>query len=344
MTDQIVAVDAYGGDKAPGEIVLGAVAAAQRGAHILLVGKERELTSLLTQRPSTLEVVDAPDVIGMEEHPVTAVRSHPLSSLVVAAHQVENGKAQSLVSAGNSGAVLAAALFVIGRVAGVDRPAIGASIPTASGRTLLIDAGANTDCKPEWLTQFALMGAIVSKELLGVATPKVALLSNGEEEGKGNRAVVAAFEHMASVVEPRGARFVGNMEGRDIFSGRCDVLVADGFVGNVLLKAAEGTGEFLLSTLKSELGRSWRGMAGGLLIRSRVSAIRAKVDYRSEGGALLVGVKGEVVIAHGRSDAIAICNAIGLAQRAMDAGISERLGRALADPPAAAKQPKEASL
>jgi glycerol-3-phosphate acyltransferase PlsX len=268
----------------------------------------------------------------MDEHPAQAVRAKRDSSIVRACELVAQGVARAVVSAGNSGAVLAAALFAIRRIPGVARPAIGALLPGLERRTFLLDVGANTDCRAEWLAQFGVMGSVYARSLMGVAEPRVALLSNGEEPGKGSSLVQAAHPLLAAAP----IRFTGNVEGRDLMSGACDVAVTDGFTGNVALKAAEGVGEYLFAVLRREARASRRAMLGGLLLRPRLRAIRDRVDYRATGGALLLGVAGEVVIAHGRSDATAIANAIRVAERAVEKDVSGTIAAALPRQAAAA--------
>jgi glycerol-3-phosphate acyltransferase PlsX len=245
--------------------------------------------------------------------------------VVRACELVAAGRAGAVVSAGNSGAVLAAALFTLKRIPGVARPAIGALLPGLDTRTFLLDVGANADVRPEWLAQFAVMGNIYARTMMGVAEPRVALLSNGEEPGKGSALVQQAHPLLSAAP----VRFTGNVEGRDLFSGVCDVAVSDGFTGNIALKTAEGVGEYLFTVLRREARASRRAMLGGLLLKPRLRAIRDGVDYRQTGGALLLGVAGEVVIAHGRSDATAIVNAVRVAHDAAAREVSGTIARAM---------------
>jgi len=319
-----IAVDAMGGDHAPVEIVRGAMRAAnEHGIAVTLVGRREVVEAELRNAGSTgdggsISVVDAREVIEMGEHPANAVRSKRDSSLVRGCALVAEGAARAVVSAGNSGAMLAAALFTIKRIPGISRPAIGASFPSETGRTFILDVGANTDCKPEWLAQFAVMGDVYARTMLGVERPRVALLSNGEESEKGSELVQAAHPLLAALP----LHFVGNVEGKDIFRGGCDVVVTDGFTGNVALKVAEGVGEFLFASISREARKSTGGKLGGALLKPRLRPLRDQIDYRKTGGALLLGVAGEVVIAHGRSDAEATMNAIRVAARAADQGVS----------------------
>ncbi|MBV8301420.1 MAG: phosphate acyltransferase PlsX [Candidatus Dormibacteraeota bacterium] len=325
-----IALDVLGGDQAPDAIVRGAVrAVAELDVDVLLVGPrevvERSLRTTGGEETSRLQIVDAPDVIAMDEHPAAAVRAKPQSSIVRSCALVAEGRAAAGVSAGNSGAMLAAALFTIKRIRGVARPAIGASFPTAGGSTFILDVGANTDCKAEWMAQFAVMGDVYARTMLGVERPRVALLSNGEEAEKGSELVQAAHPLMQALP----LHFVGNVEGKDMFKGLCDVVVTDGFTGNVVLKTAEGIGEFLFATIATEARKSVTGTIGGALLRPKLRPLRDKVDYRKTGGALLLGVAGEVVIAHGRSDAEAIVNAIRVARDAASRDVSGTIATAM---------------
>jgi glycerol-3-phosphate acyltransferase PlsX len=328
-----IAVDAMGGDHAPAEIVRGALrAVAEHGIAVTLVGRrevvEQELRAAGTATPDGINIVDAREVIEMNEHPANAVRGKRDSSLVMSCALVADGRARAVVSAGNSGAMLAAALFTIKRTPGIARPAIGASFPSEAGQTFILDVGANTDCKPEWLAQFALMGDVYARTMLGIPRPRVALLSNGEEAEKGSELVQAARPLIATLP----IQFVGNVEGKDIFRGGCDVVVTDGFTGNVVLKVAEGIGEFLFASIAREARKSVGGKVGGALLKPRLRPLRDRIDYRKTGGALLLGVSGEVVIAHGRSDAEATMNAIRVAARAADQGVSKVIAAAMASP------------
>ncbi|MBJ7609430.1 MAG: phosphate acyltransferase PlsX [Candidatus Dormibacteraeota bacterium] len=328
-----VAVDAMGGDNAPAAVVRGALrAATELRIPVLLVGRrellETELASI--EGPETvararLEIVDAREVVEMDEHPANAVRAKRDSSVVRSCALVAEGRAGAAVSAGNSGAVLAAALFTIKRIPGVARPAIGALLPSLAAQTFLLDVGANTDCKPEWLVQFAVMGSVYARTMLSVPSPRVGLLSNGEEPGKGSQLVQEAHPQLAA----SALHFVGNAEAKELFNGSFDVVVCDGFAGNIALKAAEGVGEYLFATLRKEAMGSISAKAGGFLLKPRLRAVRDRVDYRHTGGALLLGVAGEVVIAHGRSDALAIMNAIRVAAEASDRHVSGTIAREL---------------
>ena len=301
-----IAVDAMGGDRAPGEVVRGATLAAEEyGLDISLVGIPSIVQPLLDGRPR-LQLVPCTQSIAMDEHPAQAVRNKPDSSMAVCARMVKEGRADGWMSAGNSGAVMAAALLIQGRIKGVERPALGSIVPTQDGFAYFVDVGANVDSKPEYMVQFAVMGGVYAREMMGRPQPRVALLSNGEEEGKGDERVRETTRRLKGSLPG----FIGNVEPKDIYSSRADVVVADGFVGNVAIKMAEATAEFLFRSLRDEIPRTLQGKIGGLLIRPGVRQIRARIDWREFGGAPLLGIDGVAVVAHGRSDARAVKNAI----------------------------------
>jgi glycerol-3-phosphate acyltransferase PlsX len=302
-----IAVDAMGGDRGPAEIVAGALEAASDTIVPVLFGAPGLDTH-------GLELREAPDVIGMDEKPSEAVRAKPQSSLVAAVRAVAAGTADAVVSAGNTGAMLAAGLIELRRIPGVMRPAIGVPIPSKRGPSVLIDAGANADARPEHLLQFATMGAVFAEEILGIANPEVRLLSIGEEREKGNQLTLEAHELLAA----SDLNFAGNAEGRDILSGAADVLVTDGFTGNVALKTVEGTILTLLEALREEITATRTGKLGGLLIRPAARRLRRKLDPDAHGGAYLLGLRGLAVIAHGNSSRVAIANAIRLAARGVE--------------------------
>ncbi|TME47311.1 MAG: phosphate acyltransferase PlsX [Chloroflexi bacterium] len=314
-----IALDAMGGDFAPEQIVAGGVQAHRElGVDVIFVGVKDRVDAALAASGAGkwAQIEEAPEVIAMDEHPAQAVRSKKASSIVRGIQMVEDGRANGFVSAGNSGAVMAAALFGLHRIAGIDRPAIGSIIPAAGGKNcFLLDVGANTDAKPEHLLQYAVMGGIYAEKLMGVASPRVAQLSNGEEAGKGNQLVQAAERLLR--VQP-GINFIGNVEGKDIFRGKADVVVTDGFSGNVLIKTAEGAAEFVFQSVRDAVQGDPLASLGGLLIRPKLRAVRRRADWREFGGALLLGVNGVAVIAHGRSDARAIYNAVRVARDAVD--------------------------
>ena len=309
-----IAVDAMGGDHAPAEIVKGAAQAADEyGLDVSLVGIPAAVQPLLDSHPR-VHLVPCTQVIEMDEHPEQAVRNKPDSSIAVCARICRAGRAEGWTSAGNSGAGMAAALFIQGRIQGIERPALGSIVPTQDGFAYFLDVGANVDTKPEYMAQFAAMGAVYAREMLGRAQPRVALLSNGEEEGKGDERVRETARRLKGSLPG----FVGNIEPKDIYAARADVVVADGFVGNVAIKMAEATAEFLFRNLRDEIPRTLTGKVGGMLIRPRVREIRNRVDWREFGGAPLLGIDGVAVIAHGRSDARAMKNAIRVTRDAVE--------------------------
>jgi phosphate acyltransferase len=295
-----------GGDFAPAQVVLGAArAATEYEIDISLVGLPSSVQPLLDSHPR-LQLVPCTQVIAMDEHPAQAVRSKPDASMSVCARMCKEGRADGWISAGNSGAIMAAALLIQGRIRGVERPALGSIVPTSNGFAYFIDVGANVDSKPEYMVQYAMMGAVYAREMLGRPDPRVGLLSNGEEEGKGDERVKETTKRLKGSL--RG--FIGNVEPKDIYAARADVIVADGFVGNIAIKMAEATADFLFRNLRDEIPKTMRGKLGGMLIRPGVRQLRARIDWREFGGAPLLGIDGVAVVAHGRSDARAIKNAI----------------------------------
>jgi len=303
-----------GGDFAPAQVVQGAAQAAlEYGIDISLVGLPSSVQPLLDSHPR-LHLVPCTQVIAMDEHPAQAVRTKLDSSMSVCARMCKEGRADGWISAGNSGAIMAAALFIQGRIKGVERPALGSIVPTRDGFAYFLDVGANVDSKPEYMVQFAAMGAVYAREMLGRADPRVGLLSNGEEEGKGDELVKETGRRLKASLKG----FIGNVEPKDIYGAKADVIVADGFVGNVAIKMAEATAEFLFRNLRDEIPKTTRGKLGGMLIRSDVRRLRARVDWREFGGAPLLGIDGVAVVAHGRSDARAIKNAIRVTRDAVE--------------------------
>ena len=309
-----VAVDAMGGDRAPEEIVAGALEARADGIQPILFGPRGLDTG-------GLELVEAPDTIGMDEKPADAVRSKPDSSLVAANRAVGRGEAEAVVSAGNTGAMLAAGLLEIRRLKGVMRPAIAAVIPARYGATVLIDAGANADARPEHLLQFGHMGSVFAEEVLERANAEVRLLSIGEEDEKGNQLTLEAHE----LLRGSSLNFRGNTEARELLRFAADVVVTDGFTGNVALKLLEGTIKELLDALREEVSATARGKVGGLLIRPAARGLRNRLDPDTYGGAYLLGLRGLSVIAHGNSSRTAIANAIRLAARGVEHRVVDRL-------------------
>jgi phosphate acyltransferase len=318
-----VAVDAMGGDRAPEEIVAGALVAAGADVVPVLFGPEPVLEPLA----GGLEIVNAEQVVAMDEKPADAVREKRESSLFLACRAVHEGTADVVVSAGNTGAALGAGLVELRRLPDVHRPGIAVPIPAIGGPSVLIDAGANADARPEHLVQFAHMGTAFVEEILGHRRPSVGLLSIGEEPEKGNRLVREAHAELAAAA---GLRFVGNVEGRDLLRKAADVVVCDGFTGNMALKLLEGTIRTTLEIFREEARASARGKVGGLLVRPAARALRERLDPDTYGGAYLLGLRGLVVIAHGNSSRAAIANAIRYAALGVSGGVVERVAGRLA--------------
>lgn len=324
-----IALDAMGGDFAPRELVRGAWEAYQETAQkIILVGNQDILAQELNLLPACagLEIYHAPEMIAMKEAPAAAVRGKRNASVVVAADLVRAGEAAAMVSAGNTGATMAAALLRWGRIPGIVRPAIAGVLPTARGATILLDVGANVDCKPRNLLQFAIMGSLYAQKVLGMGDPKVGLLNVGEESTKGNELTQATFPLLSGAV---GLNFYGNVEGRDIFQGTVDVVVCDGFVGNVVLKTSEGLAMVLLGMIKDEMQQSMLAKAGALLALPAIKNMKKKVDYTEYGGYPLLGVNGVAIVCHGRSNSLAVKNAINRARESVATGLIGSIGASL---------------
>lgn len=322
-----IAIDAMGGDYAPQEIVAGAIRAqAELDVDVLLVGDPQAIESSLKQHTNSshMEIVPAEDVVAMHEEPLVSLKRKPKASINVAMDLVKQKRADAVVSAGHSGAAMAAALLRLGRLKGIDRPAIGAVFPTmvAGKPVIVLDVGANVDCRPKYLEQFAVMGSIYSQYVLGIDEPKIGLLNIGEESTKGND--LALRTHQLLQDNPR-ISFIGNAEGRDVLSGRFDVIVCDGFVGNVLLKFAEAVGEIMLQILREELPQGLTGQLGTALLKPNLKRIKQRVDHAEHGGGLLLGVAGVCIISHGSSQAPSIFNAVRLAKEAIDNQVLDRI-------------------
>jgi glycerol-3-phosphate acyltransferase PlsX len=317
-----------GGDLAPEQVVLGAAQAVRDfpDIEVTVVGQPDKVKPLLSAHPK-LRFAPASQVVEMDEHPARAVRAKQDSSLSVCARMCKAGEADGWASAGNSGGILAAALFIQGRVRGVERPALGSIVPTAGAPTYFLDVGANVDCRPEYLVQFAEMGNVYARTLLGRDRPRIGLLANGEEESKGDE-LTQAVHGLLRVHE--GLEFVGNVEPKDLLAGKADVVVADGFVGNIAIKSLEATADFLFRQLRTEIPSTLLGKLGGLLIRGNVQKIRDRIDWREFGGAPLLGIDGVAVVAHGRSDARAIRNAIRVVREAVSGRLVDRIREAVA--------------
>jgi glycerol-3-phosphate acyltransferase PlsX len=318
-----VAVDAMGGDGAPEEIVAGALEAASDEVEPVLYGRRDTLKPLA----QGLEIVHAEDVVAMDEKPADAARDKRNSSMFAACRAVGEGTAGAVVSAGNTGAMLAAGLLEIRRLPDVHRPGIAVPLPAIGGTSVLIDAGANADARPEHLVQFGHMGAVFAEDILEIREPSVALLSIGEEPDKGNRLSREVYPLLAE----SGLRFIGNLESRDLLSHGADVVVCDGFTGNMALKLMEGTIKTLLDALRAEIALTPRGKLGGLLIRPAARRLRHRLDPETYGGAYLLGLRGLAVIAHGNSSRTAIANAIRLGARGAAGQVVERLSERLAE-------------
>jgi glycerol-3-phosphate acyltransferase PlsX len=318
-----IALDAMGGDNAPSETVAGAVDAVGRGVDVVLVGRPEVLEAELAKHETRLPIVDAPEVIGMGDDPARALREKPGASVSVAAKLVEEGNAEGMVSAGSTGAAMAAAAVHIGRIRGV-RPSIASIFPTPGSPTIVLDSGANPDVTPEQLVQFAIMGSVAAEILLGAEDPRVGLLNIGEEKGKGRDLEKAAYD----LLERAPVRFVGNLEGRDVAADKSDVIVTDGFTGNIFLKTMEGAAQVMaryameaMSGLDSDVQKAALPALG---------EVKSRLDYETYGGAQLLGVKGVVVIAHGTSSRVAISNALVMAAEGAKHDLPGLLARRLA--------------
>ncbi len=330
-SETTIALDGMGGDNAPAVAVDGAILAARElGIRILLVGPEAQLSAMVAAKGGTaglpIEVVHATQVIGMDEHPANAVRQKPDSSMVVGAKLVREGRAQAFVSAGNTGALMTAGLFELRRIKGVSRPALTAVFPTSKGGTLVIDVGANADSKPEYLAQFGLMGSIYMERVFSVQRPRVGLLSNGSEETKGSTLVQQAFPMLKALP----INFVGNIEGNQIPSGDLDVVVCDGFTGNVVLKLSEGLAGTINGLIRQEINASIISKLFAVGVLPAFRRVRKRLDYAEYGGAPLLGLNGICIKAHGKSSALAIKNAMRVAAQAVEHDVVGHISRGLA--------------
>lgn len=310
-----IALDAMGGDHAPDEIIKGALlAAAEYPVDILLVGRQEVLAEKLKQfgdgRATRIEIVDAREVVEMDDAALAPIRKKRNSSIRVCANLVKEGRAQAMVSAGHTGAAMTSAYMVLGTIEGVSRPALAAVLPNANAYTVLLDVGANVDSKATYLREFAVMGHFYAQMVFGIEAPRVGLLSIGEEEGKGNELTKETFR----VLKETGLNFIGNAEGRDVFNGNCDVVVCDGFIGNVVLKAGEALGEMVGRKLREQVTRSPIRKIGAVILRKAFDDLKKSMDYSEYGGAPLLGVNGGCIVCHGRSNAKAIKNAIRVAR------------------------------
>lgn len=328
-----------GGDFGPAPNVEAAIAAAKEfGWEIAMVGRQELLRPLLVQHNTAglhLPIVHAPEVIEMHEHPAQAVKAKKNSSMVVGIQMVKNGDADAFVTMGNTGGALAASLLYLGRIRGIHRPCLSTGYPTAQGFKLLCDLGANTDCKPEWLAQFGLMGSIYAEKVMNIRNPRVVLISNGEEETKGSQLVQDAHQMLKRLP----INFIGNAEGRDLPAGNADVFVTDGFTGNVIVKLSEGMKSMVETMLKEAFMSSTTGKIAGALARDTIkSTMRKKLDYEEIGGAPLLGVDGVVIIGHGRSNARAIKSALMRAAETVERGVVDAIEKGLEALPKAEMQ------
>lgn len=318
-----ILVDAMGGDKAPEEIVKGAVEASKAlNADIILIGNENKIKPYLQAADSSLEVVNAEEVITYDEQPVAAIRKKKESSIVKGLKLLKEDKAQAMVSAGSTGALMAGGLFILGRLEGIDRPAIATLFPTAKNPVLLLDIGANSEVKSKNLVQFAMMGSIYANEILNIKTPRVGLMNIGIEEEKGNSTIKAAYSDLKQI---EGINFFGNVEARNIFDGNVDVVVCDGFTGNIFLKTVEGFGMYIFNRLKKEIKSNAAYSMGAMMMKPAIEKVRASLDYSEYGGAMFLGIDGVLIKCHGSSDSKAIANGIKAAYRFACADISEKL-------------------
>ena len=335
-----IAVDAMGGDHGPMEVVHGALSFAQDNPRdrVILVGDETTLRGLAGELPSNVSIAHAAEVIGMDEHPALALREKKNASILVATDLVRRGDADAVVTAGHTGAGMAAAVLRLGRVRGVDRPALAVQMITEAGPFVLLDIGANPDSTAENLAQYARMGAIFADRVLGVSRPRVALLSIGEEKGKGDARIQQATE----LLDESGLNFVGNVEGKDLTRHLADVVVCDAVLGNVVIKFFEGLSTFIFDLFRGEFRRSWRGRLAYVLLRPGIARIRGVFDYERVGGSPLLGVRGTVIITHGRAKRRMVCYAIEVGARTARARVPDLIAESLGgqgSEPAADREP-----
>jgi phosphate acyltransferase len=320
MKTMRLAVDAMGGDNAPKEIVLGAMKAIEKynDIHIVLVGDEKKIREHLTSE-DRIEILHTEEMILATDEPVRAVRRKKTASMVLAAQQVADGHADACISAGNTGALMAVGLFVVGRIEGIERPALAPTLPTIGGEGfLLLDVGANADAKPEHLVQYAIMGSIYSEKARGISRPRVGLLNIGTEEKKGNELVRNTYD----LLKDADINFIGNVESRDLLEGAADVVVADGFTGNMVLKTIEGTAMSVFKMLKTALTSSFKSKLAAAVLKPDLTVLKNKMDYTEYGGAGLFGLKAPVIKAHGSSDANAVFNSIRQAREMVEKDVS----------------------
>ena len=321
-----IVIDAMGGDFAPNSNVDGAVAAAQQwpDVEIILVGNENVIGPLLTHKPSNLSVLHANEIIEADDEPVKAVRRKKEASMVVAGRMLREGKADAMISAGNTGALMTTGLLVVGRMEGIERPALATSLPTMDNRGFLaLDLGANMDAKPEHLAQYALMGSIYQEKVGGIHNPRVGLLNVGTEAMKGNELTKAAYP----LLQQLPIHFIGNVESRDVLNGACDVLVCDGFAGNIMLKAIEGTASALFATLKQAFTKNLKSKIAAAVLMPQLRGLKDSMDSKEHGGALLLGLNGLVIKGHGSSDASTIKNAVRQARTSLQSQLIDSIAK-----------------
>lgn len=324
-------LDAMGSDRYPDPEIQAAVDTANLFAEdVLLVGSEALLApklKALDPNNRRVRIVDAPDILEMHEKPVEAVKRKPRNSMAVGLELIKNGEGQAFVSAGNTGGVMFNALRTLGRIKGIQRPALTAMFPTRDGHCVVLDIGANADCRPDFLLEFAVMGSVYAEKVLDKASPRVALLSNGEEAGKGNQLVKDAYH----LLETAKFNFIGNVEGKELFGGQADVVITDGFTGNILLKTSESVAKLITETLKEEMSGSVLRMLGALLVKPAFMRVKKMMDPREVGAAPLLGIDGLVFVGHGRSDAHALVSAMKVAHQAVDAHLLDAIRTAIQD-------------
>ena len=335
-----IAIDAMGGDKGPQEVTRGVIDAARNSNSLFLIVGDPDVIRPELQRsspvPSNIEIIPASQIIEMCDEPVAAFKKKPDASVVVGARLVKERKADALVTIGNTGAAMAVSLLTWGRIKGIDRPAIATPLPSLQGTVILLDAGATPDCDPNNLYEFALMGSVYAECLLGKSNPKVGIISNGEEESKGNQLVKrthALLKNAVANLNPSPFQFTGNIEGKDVFRGTADVIVCDGFVGNVVLKTGEGVAEMIMTLLKEELTKQAWMKPFLIPLRPALRKLRSRIDYAECGGAPLLGVNGICIIGHGRSNAYAVTNACKAAENAAKQRIVETIRQRICDMP-----------
>jgi glycerol-3-phosphate acyltransferase PlsX len=326
-----IVLDAMGGDHAPEVVVEGGVMAAREyGIEVVLVGPQEVVETELAKHDTaglSLPVVHASQVIEMTDEPSRAARNKKDSSMVVGMNLVKNGEADAFTTAGNSGGALAAALFRLGRIKGIKRPALSTIFPTRKGFCFISDIGANTDCKPVYLLQFGIMASAYAERVLGIPNPRVGIVSTGEEEGKGGILVKEAFK----LLKKSGLNFIGNVEGKDIPAGLADVVVTDGFSGNIVIKLSEGVAALLMEVMEEEIKKRPAAMLGALLARAALREVKSRLDYSDYGGAPLLGVDGVVIIGHGRSNVKAIKNMVRVGKEAVEKGMLKAIKEGIAE-------------